>query len=154
MVLMFIRLIYQNLHGIQTSSYFGQNSKYCVNIMAPRWVFIFSWWGFALSILRLMGLSPISPLLILILNCLGTMVFLILKENIGVPVSLFILLIHVIPVYIFRKDRIDIPGSLVMFALYILFLNCMGTSIQDVYARVLTEPMPTIGSYLSSRLSL
>jgi len=80
------------------------------------------------------------------------MVFLILKENIGIPVSLFILLTHMIPVYIFRKDSIDITGSLIFFASYILFLNCMGTSAQKVYDRVLAEPMPTIGSYLSSRL--
>ena len=120
--------------------------------MDPRWVYIFSWWGFALSVLRLMGLSPVSPLLILILNSLGTMVFLGMKKNIGRDVSLFILATHVIPVYIFRKDIIDVPGSLVVFASYILFLNCMGTSAQEVYARILEEPMPTIGSYLSSRL--
>jgi hypothetical protein len=59
---------------------------------------------------------------------------------------------HMIPVYIFRKDSIDIPGSLLVFASYILFLNCMGTSVQKVYDRALAEPMPTIGSYLSSRL--
>jgi hypothetical protein len=80
------------------------------------------------------------------------MAFLILKENIGVPVSLFILATHLFPVYIFRKDIIDIPGSLAVFAFYILFLNCMGTSAQEVYGRILEEPMPTIGSYLKSRL--
>jgi len=80
------------------------------------------------------------------------MAFLILKENIGVPVSLFILLTHVIPVYIFRKDTIDIPGSLMVIALYLLFLRFMGTSAQEVYDRILEEPMPTIGSYISSRL--
>lgn len=66
---------------------------------------------------------------------------------------MFLLMTHLFPVYIFRKDKIDIPGSLLFFASYILFLNCMGTSVQEVYARVLAEPMPTIGSYLSSRLS-
>ena len=121
--------------------------------MGPRWVYIFSWWGFALSVLRLMGLSPVSPLLILILNSLGTVVFLLIKKNIGLQVSLFILATHLIPVYIFRKDIIDVPGSLVVFASYILFLNCMGTSVQEVYGRILEEPMPTIRSYLSSRLS-
>ena len=79
------------------------------------------------------------------------MVFLGLKKNIGLSVSLFILATHVIPVYIFRKDPIDIVGSLAVFAIYILFLNCMGTSIQEVYARILEEPMPTIGSYLKTR---
>ena len=128
-------------------------SKSCLNIMGPRWVYIFSWWGFALSVLRLMGLSPVSPLLILILNSLGTVVFLLIKKNIGLQVSLFILATHLIPVYIFRKDIIDVPGSLVVFASYILFLNCMGTSVQEVYGRILEEPMPTIRSYLSSRLS-
>ena len=66
----------------------------------------------------------------------------------GVP----LLVTHVIPVYIFRKDSIDIPGSLAVVALYLLFLRYMGTSSQEVYGRILSEPMPTIGSYLSSRL--
>jgi hypothetical protein len=121
--------------------------------MVPRWVFIFSWWGFALAVLRFMGLSPVSPLLILILNSLGTVVFLIARKNIDLAVSLFILSMHVIPVYIFRRDSIDVPGSLAIFASYILFLNYIGTSAQEVYTQILEEPMPDIKSYLSSRLS-
>jgi hypothetical protein len=80
------------------------------------------------------------------------MVFLLIKKNIGLQVSLFILATHLIPVYIFRKDQIDILGSLSVFAMYLLFLKYMGTSAQDVYGRILEEPMPTIGSYLKSRL--
>ena len=74
-----------------------------------------------------------------------------MKKNIGQAVSLFILATHVIPVYIFRKDILDIPGSLAVLALYLLFLEYMGTSVQEVYGRILKEPMPTIGSYLVSR---
>ena len=79
------------------------------------------------------------------------MVFLGLKKNIGRAVSLFILATHVLPVYIFRKDPVDIVGSLTVGALYLLFLRYMGTSTQEVYARILAEPMPTIGSYLKTR---
>lgn len=106
-----------------------------------------------LAILRLMNILPVSPLLILILNTLGTMVFLIIKKNIGLQVSLLILLTHVIPIYALRNDTLDVTGSLAVLALYLLFLKYMGTSVQEVYDRILEEPMPTIGSYLSSRLS-
>ena len=105
-----------------------------------------------MAILRALNISPVSPLLILILNSLGTLAFLLLKKNIGLSVSLFVLATHVIPVYIFRKDTVDVMGSLVIFVSYILFLNWMGTSVQEVYTRILEEPMPTIGSYLSSRI--
>ena len=67
---------------------------------------------------------------------------------------MFVLLTHMVPVYIFRKDSIDIVGSMLFFASYILFLNYMGTSVHEVYARILAEPMPTFGSYLSSRLGI
>ena len=122
--------------------------------MGPRWIFIFSWWGFALSVLRLLKISPVSPLLILILNCLGTIVFLILKENIGLSVAMFVLLSHMIPVYIFRKDSIDIVGSMLFFVTYLLYLKLNGTYIQQVYNRILSEPMPSIRSYISSRLGI
>jgi ribose/xylose/arabinose/galactoside ABC-type transport system permease subunit len=85
---------------------------------------------------------------------LGTMAFVILKENIGLSVSMFLLLIHMLPVYIFRKDRIDIVGSLLFFGTYLLYLRLNGTDIQQVYNRILSEPMPTIGSYISSRLGI
>ena len=114
-------------------------------------MYIFSWWGFVMAILRALNISPVSPLLILILNSLGTLAFLLLKKNIGLSVSLFVLATHVIPVYIFRKDTIDVMGSLAVFASYLLFLKYMGTSVQEVYSRILEEPMPTIGSYISSR---
>jgi hypothetical protein len=121
--------------------------------MPPRWTLIFSWWGFILAFLRFMKVSPLSPLLILIVNMLGTFLFLILKENIGPEVSLFILTTHIIPVYIFLGDTIDLPGSMVFFATYLLYLRLNKTSIQQVYNKVLADPMPTIGSYLSSRLN-
>ena len=120
--------------------------------MPPRWTLIFSWWGFIMAVLRFMKVSPVSPLLILIVNMLGTCFFLILKENIAPAVSLFILATHIIPVYTFRGDTIDIPGSMMFFATYLLYLRLNKTSIQQVYEKVLSDPMPTIGSYLSSRI--
>lgn len=82
----------------------------------------------------------------------GTCFFLILKENITPTVSLFILATHILPVYTFRGDTIDLPGSLLIFATYLLYLRLNKTSIQQVYEKVLSDPMPTIGSYLSSRI--
>jgi len=84
---------------------------------------------------------------------LGTCFFLILKENIAPEVSLFILAIHLLPIYTFRGDTIDLPGSLLFFATYLLYLHLNKTSIREVYIKILSDPMPTIGSYLSSRLT-
>jgi hypothetical protein len=117
------------------------------------WVFIFSFWGYILTVLRLLHLSPFSPLLLLILNTLATCVLVLIKKNVSLPVSLFLVGTHIIPLYLLRKDTIDIVGSLIVFGLYLAFLKYNGTNPLKVYNHVMEQPMPTIASYLKDRTS-
>ena len=66
---------------------------------------------------------------------------------------MFILATHILPIYMFRRDTIDFSGSLLFFGTYLLYLHLNKTSIREVYIKILSAPMPTIGSYLSSRLT-
>lgn len=117
------------------------------------WVFIFSFWGYILTLLRLLHLSPFSPLFLLILNTLATCVLVLIKKNMSLSVSLFLVGTHVIPLYLLRKDTIDIIGSLIVFSLYLAFLKFNGTNPLKVYNHVMEQPMPTIASYLKDRTS-
>ena len=117
-----------------------------------KWPLIFSWWGFALSLLRALNFSPVSPLLILIVNMIGTCFFLILKENIAPSVTLFILATHAVPVYLFRRDSLDPVGSLLIFLSYLLYLHVNNTTMPRVYSEILEDPIPSIGFYLGSRV--
>jgi len=120
-----------------------------------KWYHLFSWWGFVLWIIWNLGIKVISPKLILTLNFLFTlfagMLRLVKRKPISPSVLFFILVTHAIPVWIERKSRIDVMGSLAVFIVYLVSLRLQGTSLWEQWSELWKEPPLTIKDYLRSR---
>ena len=113
------------------------------------WYNVFSYWGFILLLLR--PYLPFSILSVLLFNLIGTLVY-IYKARPNLQFGLFLLVIHALPVWIARRDPIQVMTLVVTLITYILFLTAQGVSAHDVYAKLVADPPGSIQEYLASRL--
>jgi len=67
------------------------------------------------------------------------------------PVGLFIILSHLLPLYLTKSSPLDINPNLIVFALYNLVLFSIETDIWEVYQKVFTPPPPSIKDYFIQR---
>ena len=112
------------------------------------WYNVFSYWGFILWLLS--PLLPFSVLAILILNLIGTFLFLSIARP-SLSVAVFLILLHAVPVWFARRDPIQWIPTLVVFATYLAFLAAQGLSFMSVYESLIREPPVTIRDYLEFR---
>jgi hypothetical protein len=112
------------------------------------WYNVFSYWGFILWLLS--PWLPFSVLLILVLNLVGTFLFLSVART-SLSVATFLVLIHTVPVWFARKQPIQLIPTLAVFATYIAFLAAQGIGFTSVYGNLLREPPVTIHEYLKLR---
>ena len=112
------------------------------------WYNVFSYWGFILWLL-----SPwlsFSVLAILIINLIGTFVFLSASRT-SFSVAMFLILIHAVPVWFARRQPMQWVPTFAVFATYLAFLAIQGLSFTSVYESLLREPPATIREYLEFR---
>jgi len=112
------------------------------------WYNVFSYWGFVLALLS--PWLPFSVLLIMILNLIGTIIF-ISVSHMTVQVRLFLVAIHAIPVWYMRKNPIQVLPTICVYMLYVMSLAIQGIDPVSVYKSLLNEPPQTIHSYLIRR---
>lgn len=112
------------------------------------WYNVFSYWGFILWVLS--PWLPFSVLLILILNLIGTFLFLSVART-SHQVALFLVLLHVVPVWFARREPIQLMPTVAVFATYLVFLAAQGIDFTRVYGNLLREPPVTIHEYLKLR---
>jgi hypothetical protein len=112
------------------------------------WYNVFSYWGFILWLLS--PWLPFSVLLILILNLIGTFLFLSVAKT-SFSVATFLVLLHVVPVWFVRRQPIEWVPTLVIFAVYSAFLAAQELDFTSVYGSLLREPPVTITEYLKAR---
>jgi hypothetical protein len=112
------------------------------------WYNVFSYWGFILWLLS--PWLPFSVLLILILNLIGTFLFLSVSRT-SFSVAAFLILLHAVPVWFTRNQSIDWVPTFTVFAVYLTFLAIQGLDFTSVYGSLLREPPVTIMEYLKAR---
>jgi hypothetical protein len=112
------------------------------------WYNVFSYWGFILWILS--PLLPFSVLAILILNLIGTFLFLSASRT-SFSVAMFLILIHAVPVWFARRQPMQWVPTFAVFATYLAFLAVQGLSFTSVYESLIREPPVTIREYLKLR---
>jgi hypothetical protein len=115
------------------------------------WYNVFSYWGLVLWLLR--PWIPFSILAILIANFIGTIVF-VVKARPRFKLGVFLVLLHAVPVWLSRRDPIQLAPLIVVFAAYMLFLAMQGLTSRNVYDDLLRNPPTTIREYLEGRLLL
>jgi len=112
------------------------------------WYNIFSYWGFIAF-----ALSPWVPfhvLSIMIANLLGTMLFVCVSKTPPI-LNLFLILIHMIPVWILRKQKVELKPLVILFTVYTFHLAIQNKNPVGVYKELLDNPPQSIASYLKSR---
>lgn len=112
------------------------------------WYNVFSYWGFILWLLS--PWLPFSVLAILILNLIGTFLFLSASRT-SFSVAVFLILIHAVPVWFARREPMQWVPTIAVFATYLAFLAIQGLSFTSVYESLLREPPSTIQEYLKLR---
>jgi ABC-type amino acid transport system permease subunit len=115
------------------------------------WYNVFSYWGLVLWLLR--PWIPFSVLAILIANLIGTIVF-VAKARPTFKLGAFLVLLHAVPVWLSRRDPVQLVPLFVVFATYMLFLAMQGLTPRDVYDDLVRDPPSTIREYLAGRLLL
>ena len=112
------------------------------------WYNVFSYWGFILWLLS--PWLPFSVLLILILNLIGTFLFLSVART-SFSVAAFLVFIHTLPVWFARREPIQLVPTAAVFVVYLAFLAARGIDFRSVYGNLLREPPVTIQEYLKLR---
>lgn len=112
------------------------------------WYNVFSYWGFILWLLS--PWLPFSVLMILILNLIGTFLFLSVART-SFSVAAFLIILHVVPVWFARNQPIEWIPTFVAFAVYSAFLAIQGLNFMSVYGSLLREPPVTVMEYLKAR---
>ena len=112
----------------------------------PIWK-IYSWWVFFMTFLWMIGWLPFSPLL----SALFTFGMPILFMRSFNQANVFVIGLHLLPVWILRMTSLDVKANLAAFALYNLVLLAAGTDYVSVYTTLYTDPPTTIAEYLCQR---
>lgn len=115
------------------------------------WYNVFSYWGLILWVLS--PWLPFSILSILIANFIGTLVFVYIARP-PIRLSMFLIALHAVPVWINRRDPIQLVPLAVVFGAYTLSLTLQGLSLRAVYEDLVRDPPKTIREYLTGRLLL
>ena len=113
------------------------------------WYNVFSYWGLILWLLS--PWLPFSILSILIANLVGTLVFVYMARP-STRLGLFLIALHAVPVWLNRRDPIQLVPLVAVFGAYTLSLTLQGLSLRAVYEDLVRDPPKTIHEYLTGRL--
>ena len=116
---------------------------------SPFWT-IYSYWVLAMTLLWLAGGLPFSPLVSALASFAGSL-FLMARTGSFNDANVFILMIHLVPLWILRNTTLDLGENVGVFVGYNIFLMIMGTSYVEVYRRIMEDPPRTIKEYLDMR---
>jgi hypothetical protein len=89
----------------------------------------------------------------MIANLLGTMLFVCVSKT-PLILDLFLIFIHMIPVWILRKQKVQVAPLVVLFTVYTFHLAIQNKNPVGVYKELLDTPPQSISSYLKSRFSV
>lgn len=115
------------------------------------WYNVFSYWGLILWLLS--PWLPFSILSILMANLVGTLVFVYVARP-PIRLAMFLIALHVVPVWLNRRDPIQLVPLMTVFGTYVIFLAFQGLSLRAVYEDLVRNPPKTIREYLTGRLLL
>ena len=99
----------------------------------------FSVWVAALVGLWFVDLVPFSPLFLVLTNLIWVSFFVLRQYDIKLTwVGLLLILLHAKPVYFMRHHDLDIPESVIFFAVYNVFLLLQRTNVYREYSKKYT----------------
>jgi len=111
---------------------------------------IYSYWIVVMIILWRMGILPFSPLASAIPAFIGASLIPISYKSLT-QANIFIVITHLIPLWILRKTSIDIAPNLAVFFVYNIVLLLGGTNYMEVYKHIFTHQPTTIYEYFVQR---
>lgn len=120
-------------------------------VHVPFWT-IYSYWLFAMMVLWAAGRLPFSPLASAIFSCVGSFLLVFLSGSFD-QAKTFIVVTHLVPLWILRNTRLDIVPNLKVFIIYNLFLALYGTNFVEVYTKIITHAPTTIRDYFLQRFT-
>jgi len=112
---------------------------------------IYSYWVFGMTLLWVFGLVTWSPLLSAVLAFIGSS-FPVIFKNQFTEANIFIVVTHIIPVWILRRTTFDVVPNVLVFALYNLVLLASGTNYIKVYKYIFDNVPTTIRGYIEQRI--
>ena len=115
----------------------------------PVWS-IYSYWVFVMTALWVTGHLPFSPLLSALLSFIGAALIPISYKSLT-EANIFIVITHLIPIWILRKTKLEIKPNLIIFLIYNMVLLLSGTNYHEVYSYIFTYQPLTIKQYLIQR---
>jgi len=118
-------------------------------MIIPFWT-IYSYWVFVMTVLWVIGRLPFSPLISAVLAFIGSVLLLISHKSLT-EANIFIVITHLIPIWILRKTKLDIKPNLIVFLIYNIFLLVNGTNYREVYSDIFKYQPLTIKQYLIQR---
>jgi len=118
-------------------------------MVIPVWK-IYSYWVFAMTALWCVGRLPFSPLVSAIAAFVGSALMPISYDSLT-QANIFILVIHLIPLWILRKTSLDVMPNVMVFLLYNVILLLSGTNYIKIYSHIFTYQPKTIHQYLVQR---
>ena len=118
-------------------------------MIIPFWK-IYSYWVFVMTVLWVTGRLPFSPLISAVLAFIGSALIPISYKSLT-EANIFIVIIHLIPIWILRKTKFDIKPNLIVFLIYNIFLLLTGTNYAEIYSNIFKYQPQTIKQYLVQR---
>ena len=105
---------------------------------------------FAMTVLWVTGHLPFSPLISAVLSFIGSALIPISSKSFT-EANIFIVITHLIPIWILRKTTFDIKPNLIVFLIYNIVLLLSGTNYYEIYSYIFTHQPLTIKQYLGQR---
>lgn len=118
-------------------------------IKVPIWA-IYSYWVFFMTLFWMAGWLPFSPLLSALFT-FGVSTILVILNGPWNQANIFVVLTHLLPVWILRRTSLDLKQNLAVFVVYNLLLLAAGTDYVSIYRTLYTNPPTTIAEYLCQR---
>jgi hypothetical protein len=118
-------------------------------MIIPFWK-IYSYWVFVMTVLWVTGRLPFSPLISAVLAFIGSALIPISYKSLT-EANIFIVITHLIPIWILRKTKFDIKPNLIVFLIYNIFLLLTGTNYHQIYSDIFKYQPQTIKQYLVQR---
>jgi len=118
-------------------------------MIIPFWK-IYSYWVFVMTVLWVIGRLPFSPLISALLAFIGSALIPISYKSLT-EANIFIVIIHIIPLWILRNTKLDIKSNLIVFLVYNIVLLLSGTNYYEIYSNIFKHQPLTIKQYLVQR---
>lgn len=112
------------------------------------WYNVFSYWSIVLALLS--PWLPFPVLVIMIANLVGTILLISISKP-ALQVQLYLIVLHVLPVWFLRKQPIQLTPAISIFMVYLFVLDLQGTNIINVYKNLFDNPPQSVREVLKRR---